>query len=157
MVTMAQALIKKPVQTMDSGGDGWNPEPTVFSGQGGLQGWNRASNFNNFMNNSIPGYAMQGLMPGGLGLGLAARANNSYANNAYTNAMNSRENAIIPQALQPVRNPQIYSPVNSKPRIIKAYPVNASGGDSGGDGYGDYGTGGMGDQSMGSFGGLDGY
>mgnify|MGYP003624961208 FL=1 len=91
MVTMAQALIKKPVQTMDSGGDGWNPEPTMSSGQGGLQGWNRASNFNNFMNNSIPGYAIQGLMPGGLGLGLAARANNSYANNAYTNAMNSRE------------------------------------------------------------------
>tara|TARA_R110002153_G_scaffold27472_3_gene85340 strand:+ start:5370 stop:6182 length:813 start_codon:yes stop_codon:yes gene_type:complete len=29
--------------------------------------------------------------------------------------------------------------------------------DSGGDDYGDYGTGGMGDQSMGSFGGLDGF
>ena len=96
MVTMAQALIKKPVQTMDSGGDGWNPEPTMSSGQGGLQGWNRASNFNNFMNNSIPGYAIQGLMPGGLGLGLAARANNSYANNAYTNAMNSRESGGQP-------------------------------------------------------------
>ena len=154
MVTMAQALIKKPVQTMDSGGDGWNPEPTMSSGQGGLQGWNRASNFNNFMNNSIPGYAIQGLMPGGLGLGLAARANNAYANNAYTNAMNSREDAIIPQASQPVRSPQIL-PVYSKPRIRAIQPVNNS--DSGGNDYGDYGTGGMGDQSMGSFGGLDGY
>ena len=96
MVTMAQALIKKPVQTMDSGGDGYSPVSQMPSGQGGLQGWNRASNFNNFMNNSIPGYAIQGLMPGGLGLGLAARANNTYANNAYTNAMNSRESGGQP-------------------------------------------------------------
>ena len=96
MVTMAQALIKKPVQTMDSGGDGYSPVSQMPSGQGGLQGWNRASNFNNFMNNSIPGYAIQGLMPGGLGLGLAARANNLYANNAYTNAMNSRESGGQP-------------------------------------------------------------
>jgi hypothetical protein len=91
MQTMAQALIRKPVQTIDSGGDGWNPEETMPSGQGGLRGWERASNFNNFMNNTIPGYAIQGLMPGGFGLGLGARLDNVYANNAYTNAMNSRE------------------------------------------------------------------
>ena len=156
MVTMAQALIKKPVQTMDSGGDGYSPVSQMPSGQGGLQGWNRASNFNNFMNNSIPGFAIQGLIPGGLGVGLAARANNTYANNLYTNAMNSRENAIIPQASQPVRSPQIYSPVNSKPRIRAIQPVNNS--DSGGDEYGGgYGTGGMGDQSTGNMGGMSGW
>ena len=95
MQTMAQALIRKPVQTNERG-DGYSPVSQMPSGQGGLQGWNRASNFNNFMNNSIPGFAIQGLMPGGLGLGLAARANNSYANNAYTNAMNSRESGGQP-------------------------------------------------------------
>tara|TARA_R100001377_G_scaffold60166_1_gene36404 strand:- start:154 stop:594 length:441 start_codon:yes stop_codon:yes gene_type:complete len=91
MVTMAQALIKKPVQTMNNDGDGYTLPSQTPSGQGGLRGWERASNFNNFMNNTIPGYGIQAIMPGGFGLGLAARANNAYANNAYTNAMNSRE------------------------------------------------------------------
>jgi hypothetical protein len=143
MQTMAQALIRKPVQTMSGGGgNGYSPISQMPSGQGGLRGWERASNFNNFMNNTIPGYAIQGLMPGGLGLGLGARLNNVYANNAYTKAMNSREGGgIVPQAPQPVR-----------PATRSNNFQQGGGGD-----YGDYGTGGMGDQSMGSFGGLDGF
>jgi len=130
MVTMAQALIKKPVQTINSEGDGYSPVSQMSSGQGGLQGWNRASNFNNFMNNSIPGYAIQGLMPGGLGLGLAARANNSYANNAYTNAMNSRESGgFVPQVLQPVRSAP-------KPNMGGYGAGMSDGGWSGDSGYG---------------------
>ena len=106
MQTMAQALIRKPVQTMSGGGgNGYSPVLQTPSGQGGLRGWEQASNFNNFMNNSIPGYGIQAIMPGGFGLGLAARANNSYANNAYTDAMNSREGGnIVPQFSQPVRS-----------------------------------------------------
>ena len=130
MVTMAQALIKKPVQTMDNSGDGYTPPSQMPSGQGGLRGWERASNFNNFMNNSIPGYAIQGLMPGGIGLGLAARANNSYANNAYTNAMNSREGGgIVPQAPQPVRT-------TPKPNMGGYGAGMSNGGWSGDGGYG---------------------
>mgnify|MGYP003675889479 FL=1 len=107
METMTQALLRKPrfpLLDHQRSEDSPMQDQGRPDGQGGLRGWERASNFNNFMNNSIPGYAIQGLMPGGIGLGLAARANNSYANNAYTNAMNSREGGgIVPQAPQPVR------------------------------------------------------
>ena len=141
MVTMAQALIKKPVQAMDNSGDGYTPPSQMPSGQGGLRGWERASNFNNFMNNSIPGYAIQGLMPGGFGLGLAARANNFAANNAYSNAMNSRTDGPI------LRTPQ---------QKIATRSNNFQQG-GGGEYGGGYGSGGMGDQSTGSMGGMSGW
>ena len=143
MQTMAQALIKKPVQTMDNSGEGYSPVSQMPSGQGGLRGWEQASNFNNFMNNTIPGYAIQGLMPGGLGLGLGARLNNVYANNAYTNAMNSREGGgIVPQAPQPVRS------------ATRSNNFQQGGGGEYGGGYG---SGGMGDQSTGNMGGMSGW
>ena len=141
MQTMAQALIKKPVQTMNNSGESYSPVSQMPSGQGGLRGWERASNFNNFMNNSIPGYAIQGLMPGGIGLGLAARANNLVANNAYSNAMNNRTDGPI------LRTPQ---------QKIATRSNNFQQG-GGGEYGGGYGSGGMGDQSTGSMGGMSGW
>ena len=141
MQTMAQALIKKPVQTMNNSGESYSPVSQMPSGQGGLRGWEQASNFNNFMNNSIPGYAIQGLMPGGIGLGLAARANNLVANNAYSNAMNNRTDGPI------LRTPQ---------QKIATRSNNFQQG-GGGEYGGGYGSGGMGDQSTGSMGGMSGW
>lgn len=91
---MQQALLYKPQQGV---GEGWSPQGSQQpTGGGGLGAWNRASNFNNFMNNTPTGWGIQALAPGGMMLGLGARANNWAANNAYTTAMNSREGGGIP-------------------------------------------------------------
>tara|TARA_R100001377_G_scaffold42784_1_gene24115 strand:+ start:202 stop:636 length:435 start_codon:yes stop_codon:yes gene_type:complete len=144
METMTQALLRKPrFPLLDHQRSEGSPvqDQGRPDGQGGLRGWERASNFNNFMNNSIPGYAIQGLMPGGIGLGLAARANNFVANNAYSNAMNSRTDGPI------LRTPQ---------QKIATRSNNFQQG-GGGEYGGGYGSGGMGDQSTGSMGGMSGW
>lgn len=100
---MRQALLSKPQQGV---GEGWSPQGSPQPKGGGFRAWERASNFNNFMNNTPTGWGIQALAPGGLMLGLGARANNWAANNAYTAAMNSREGGGIPApAPQPVAQP----------------------------------------------------
>jgi hypothetical protein len=94
MMDMRQALLYKPRQGVS---EGWSPQGFPQTG-GGFRAWERASNFNNFMNNTPTGWGIQTLAPLGLGLGLAARGNNAFANNAYTTAMNSREPAVAPVA-----------------------------------------------------------
>ena len=111
MMDMRQALLYKPQQGV---GEGWSPQGSPQPTGGGLRAWERASNFNNFMNNTPTGWGIQAFVPGGMMLGLGARANNAFANNAYIAAMNSREGGGIPAApyagvANPRGNNTIYS------------------------------------------------
>jgi hypothetical protein len=105
MMDMRQALLYKPQQGV---GEGWSPQGSPQPTGGGLRAWENASNFNQFMNRTPMGWGMQGIMPGGTLIGLGARANNAFANNAYTTAMNSREGGGIaaPAPYAGVANPR---------------------------------------------------
>tara|TARA_R110002110_G_scaffold388111_1_gene600222 strand:- start:9 stop:503 length:495 start_codon:yes stop_codon:yes gene_type:complete len=164
MVTMAQALIKKPVQTMDNNGGGFTPTNTTsLSPQQSID----ASINNAAMINSPIGRVGQAIMPGGFLLGSSANIGmNNNLGRALGVPMEYGIRAGIGggNALGGFNQVGLngndfttpgggYVPVTNNVVTRKHDRFGPPRGESD---YGDN-SGGMGDQSTGSFGGLDGY